>query len=138
MGNELVILNKYSIIERCINRIKEIYENNPKNLENYDKQDAIVLNLQRACQAAIDIGMYIISVRNLGIPQSRKGTFTVLEENKIITPEMAKKMKGMLGFRNVAIHEYQELNLKVVQDIIEHHLQDLQEFARAIIKIMDK
>lgn len=138
MGNELVILNKYSIIERCINRIKEIYENNPKNLENYDKQDAIVLNLQRACQAAIDIGMYIISVRNLGIPQSRKGTFTVLEENKIITPEMAKKMKGMLGFRNVAIHEYQELNLKVVQDIIEHRLQDLQEFARAIIKIMDK
>ena len=138
MGNELVILNKYSIIERCINRIKEIYENNPKNLGNYDKQDAIVLNLQRACQAAIDIGMYIISVRNLVIPQSRKGTFTVLEENKIITPEMAKKMKGMLGFRNVAIHEYQELNLKVVQDIIEHHLQDIQEFARAIIKIMDK
>ena len=47
-------------------------------------------------------------------------------------------MKGMLGFRNVAIHEYQELNLKVVQDIIEQHLQDIQEFARAIIKIMDK
>ena len=138
MGNELVILNKYSIIERCIDRIKEIYENNPKNLENYDKQDAIILNLQRACQAAIDIGMYIISVRNLGIPQSKRGTFTVLEENKIITPETAKKMKGMIGFRNIAVHEYQELNIKIVQEIIEHHLQDLEEFARTIIKTMDK
>ena len=66
MGNELVILNKYSIIERCIKRIREIYENNPENLKDINKQDAIVLNLQRACQATIDIAMYIISVKNFG------------------------------------------------------------------------
>ena len=137
MGNELVVINKYNIIERCIKRVNEIYENNPANLQNYDKQDAIMLNLQRACQAAIDIGMYIISVRNLGIPQSKKGTFTVLEENKIITAEMAKKMKGMLGFRNIAIHEYQEIDLKIIQGIIENNLTDLQEFARVIIKTME-
>lgn len=134
MGNELVVLNKYNIIERCIKRINEIYDNTPENLKDYNKQDAIVLNLQRACQAAIDIGMYIISVKNLGIPQSKKGTFVVLEENNIITPEMAKNMKGMLGFRNIAIHEYQELDLDVIQGIIENHLGDLQEFARGIIK----
>lgn len=136
MGNELVIINKYNIIERCIKRISEIYENNPTNLQNYDKQDAIMLNLQRACQAAIDIGMYIISVKNLGIPQSKKGTFAILEESKIITPEMAKKMKGMLGFRNIAVHEYQELDLNIIQSIIENNLTDLQEFAREIIRKM--
>lgn len=138
MGNELVILNKYSIIERCIKRINEIYDNNPATLQNYDKQDAILLNLQRACQATIDIGMYIISVRNLGIPQSKKGTFTVLEENKIISSGMAKKMRGMLRFRNIAIHENQELDLNVVQNIIENNLQDMLEFARTIINVMEK
>ena len=135
MGNELVILNKYSIIERCIKRIKEIYENNPENLKDYNKQDAIVLNLQRACQAAIDIAMYIISVKNIGIPQSIKGAFTVLEDNNIITSEMAKKMRGMLGFRNIAVHEYQELDLDIIQSIIENHLQDLLDFAREMLKI---
>ena len=134
MGNELVILNKYSIIERCINRINEIYENNADNLKDYNKQDAIVLNLQRACQAAIDIAMYVISVKNLGIPQSKKGAFTVLEENNIITPETAKKMRGMLGFRNIAVHEYQELDLDIIKSIIENHLQDLLDFAREMLQ----
>lgn len=134
MGNELVIINKYGIIERCINRINEIYENNAENLKDYNKQDAIVLNLQRACQAAIDIAMYIISVKNLGIPQSKKGAFTVLEENNIITPEMAKQMRGMLGFRNIAVHEYQELDLDIIQSIIENHLQDILQFAKEMLK----
>lgn len=134
MGNELVIINKYGIIERCINRINDIYENNAENLKDYNKQDAIILNLQRACQATIDIAMYIISVKNLGIPQSKKGAFTVLEENNIITPKMAKQMRGMLGFRNIAVHEYQELDLDIIQSIIENHLQDILQFAKEMLK----
>ena len=133
MGNEVVLINKYGIIERCIKRIEEIYENNPANLENYDKQDAIILNLQRACQAAIDIAMYIVSVKNLGLPQSKKGAFTILEENKIIDSDMEKNMRGMLGFRNIAVHEYQELDLDVIKSIIENHLQDIIEFAREML-----
>ena len=133
MENEVVLINKYGIIERCIKRIEEIYDNNPVNLENYDKQDAIILNLQRACQAAIDIAMYIVSVKNLGLPQSKKGAFTILEENKIINSDMAKNMRGMLGFRNIAVHEYQELDIDVIKSIIENHLQDIIEFAREML-----
>jgi hypothetical protein len=40
-----VILNKVSTIERCIRRIREEYEDDPLNLENYTKQDAIILNI---------------------------------------------------------------------------------------------
>lgn len=137
MENEVVLINKYGIIERCIKRIEEIYDNNPANLENYDKQDAIILNLQRACQAAIDIAMYIVSVKNLGVPQSKKGVFTILEENKIIDSNMAKNMRGMLGFRNIAVHEYQELDLDVIKSIIENHLQDIIEFAREMLNKND-
>lgn len=137
MENEVVLINKYGIIERCIKRIEEIYENNPANLENYDKQDAIILNLQRACQAAIDIAMYIVSVKNLGLPQSKKGVFTILEENKIIDSNMAKNMRGMLGFRNIAVHEYQELDLDVIKAIIENNLQKIIEFAREMLNKND-
>ncbi len=58
MGDD-VVYNKCSIIERCVERIYEEYENNPKNLENYTKQDSIILNIQRGCEAAIDLTFII-------------------------------------------------------------------------------
>lgn len=61
-----VIYNKFSIIERCIIRVKEVYDNKPDNLLDYTKQDSIILNIQRAVEACIDISMHIISQKNWG------------------------------------------------------------------------
>ena len=58
------MLNKTSVIERCIKRIEEVYENNPEHLKNYTKQDSIILNIQRASEAAIDLAMYIVSEKS--------------------------------------------------------------------------
>ena len=71
MENKAVIINKLESIERCINRIREEYEGNLENLEDYRRNDAIVLNLQRACESVTDIAMYVISTRKLGIPQTK-------------------------------------------------------------------
>lgn len=135
MENELVIFNKYAIIENCIKRINSIYDGKIDTLKNYDNQDIIVLNLQRACQATIDIAMHIISVRNLGAPQSGKAAFSILENNNIIDKEISQNMQGMIGFRNIAIHEYQELNLDILKNILDSHLSDLTEFARTILNL---
>lgn len=135
MENELVIFNKYTIIENCIKRINSVYDGRIDTLKNYDIQDIIVLNLQRACQATIDIAMHIISVRNLGAPQSGKAAFSILENNNIIGKEISQTMQGMIGFRNIAIHEYQELNLDILKNILDSHLSDLTEFARNILNL---
>lgn len=134
MENELVIFNKYTIIENCIKRINSVYDGKLETLKDFDKQDIIVLNLQRACQAVIDISMHIISVRNLGAPQSGKGAFTILQENNLISQEITKKMQGVIGFRNIAVHEYQEIDLNILKNILDNHLEDLREFAREILK----
>lgn len=135
MENEAVLINKYDSIERCIKRINEEYENNPKNLEDYRKMDAIVLNLQRACEMATDVAMYIVSTRKLGIPQTKKEAFEKLNENKLISDDMCAKMKGMIGFRNIAIHEYKEIDNEILKDVIEHHLVDIKEFVRIMINL---
>ena len=88
MENEAVLINKYESIEKCINRINEEYDNNPENLEDYRKMDA-----------------------------------------------MCNNMKGMVGFRNIAIHEYKQLDEEIVRDVIENHLGDIKEFVRAIINL---
>jgi uncharacterized protein YutE (UPF0331/DUF86 family) len=135
MGND-VIFNKIETIERCINRIKSVYDNNPENLNDYTKQDSIVLNIQRACEAAIDLAMHIISEKNLGIPQSSRDSFEVLHSNNIIDDKVTQNMKSMVGFRNIAVHDYKALNLKIVQVIIEKHLKDFAEYTYCINKLL--
>lgn len=123
-----VLYNKISIIERCLIRVREVYENNPDNLKDYTKQDSIVLNIQRAVEASIDIAMYIVSVKKLGIPQSSRDAFEVLNLNGIIDDSMLMKLKNMIGFRNIAVHNYQKLNLDVLQKVLENHLEDFEEY----------
>jgi len=130
-----VILNKTEIVKRCIRRANEEYAHNPKNLENYTKQDSITLNIQRACEAIIDLGMHVIAERGLGIPQTSRDTFEILQNNEIISHEMSERLKAMIGFRNIAIHNYQGLNLKIIQAIIDKDLKDLLYFTDVILKI---
>lgn len=132
MGND-VIFNKVEVIERCIRRIHEEYGNNSKNLENYTKQDSIILNIQRSCEAAIDLAMHIVSEKKLGIPQNSRDAFEVLNKYNFIDKSLMKNLKAMVGFRNIAVHNYQVINLKLVEEIITKHLDDLKEFTSIIL-----
>jgi putative toxin-antitoxin system, antitoxin component len=133
MENKSVILNKFETIEKCINRINEEYQNNPENLDDYRKMDMIVLNLQRACEAVLDLAVYIVSTRKLGLPQTKREAFILLEENNIIDSKMSKNMQGMVGFRNIAVHDYKEIDEEILKDVIENHLNDLLDFARILL-----
>lgn len=135
MENEAVIINKYESIQKCIKRIEEEYEGNIDNLYDYRKLDPIVLNLQRACEAAIDIAMYIVANRKLGVPQTKKEAFIKLEENTLISKEVSVNMQKMIGFRNIAIHDYKQIDEEVLADVIQNHLTDLTEFAKEILNL---
>lgn len=128
-----IILNKTAIIDRCIHRIKEEYAGDEINLyKNFTKQDSIILNLQRICEACVDLAMHITSVKKLGLPQDSKEVFELLEKSKIIGKELSDQFKKMVGFRNIAVHDYQELNLDVVKDVIENRLDLFYEFLKTV------
>jgi len=130
-----VILNKATSIERCLQRILEEYAGDDNNLfTNQTKQDAIVLNLQRACETAIDLAMYVVNQRRLGVPQESRDAFTLLQTAGILLPDLATRMQKMVGFRNVAVHEYTRLNLDVVRAIITKQLDDFRTFSSTIVK----
>lgn len=135
MGND-VIYNKIETIERCIKRINEVYKGNFENLNDYTKQDSIVLNIQRACEATIDLAMHIVSEKKLGVPQNSRDAFEVLNSNKIIDNELTKKLKAMIGFKNIAVHDYQAVNSEIVREIIEKHIDDFKEFIYQINKLI--
>lgn len=129
-----VILNKISVIERCLNRVKVVYENNPENLKDYTKQDSIILNIQRACEASIDLAMHIVAERKLGLPQTSRDAFDMLHGALIIDENTVKRLKAMVGFRNIAVHDYQTVNIDILQQIVANHLEDFTDYTKQILK----
>lgn len=75
---------------------------------NYTKQDSIILNIQRATEACIDLAMHIVAEKSLGIPQSSRDGFGLLYKSGIIDEELNKKLKAMVGFRNIVVRELSE------------------------------
>lgn len=131
-----ILINKAQTIEDCIRRVSEEYDSNRDNLlKNQTKQDAILLNIERACQAAIDIGMHIVRIKKLGVPKASREVFDILLAHKIITEALCKKMQGLVGFRNTAIHNYKKLDLAIVEAVITKHLTDLQELSRIALQL---
>lgn len=130
-----VILNKVTTIERCIGRVHEVYENNPENLKDFTKQDSIVLNIQRACEASIDLAMHIISERTLGVPKSSRDGFKLLQEAGVIDHDLAKTLMNMVGFRNIAVHDYQALEIDILQSILTKHVDDFKVFTKVILQL---
>lgn len=128
-----VVLNKAEFIEHCLRRIDEEYRGRESELEtNPTRQDAILLNLQRACEAAIDLAMHSVRVRRLGIPQDSRDAFELLRKARVLDAELAGKMQSMVGFRNIAVHRYQALDLEVVRNILNHRLDDF----RSLVTVM--
>lgn len=121
-------INKAAIIRRCLARVRDELSTNPAALDHFTTQDAIVLNILRACEAAIDLAMHRVSLGSYGIPQSSREAYDLLEKNAVISGSCSASMKNMVGFRNIAVHSYQELQMPILQAIVSEHLTDFETF----------
>jgi uncharacterized protein YutE (UPF0331/DUF86 family) len=70
--------------------------------------------------------------RQWGLPDSLKAHFRILIEQRVIDPELGSRLQAMVGFRNIAVHEYERLDRDILKAILAKHLGDLEAFARAI------
>ena len=130
-----VLINKAATIERCVARAQEEYSADPESFAtNFTRQDAAILNIHRACEAALDMGQHIIRRERLGVTQSARDTFTLLQQGSWISEPVAEQMKRMVGFRNVAVHDYQALQLPITTNILTQHLNDFLAYSRQMLK----
>lgn len=130
-----VLLGKAAIIERCLKRIDDEYRGHETELAtNFTRQDSILLNLQRACEASIDAAMHLVRRHRLGIPTESRQAFTLLVQASLLESELGKYLEGMVGFRNIAVHNYRELDIDVVRNILNERLDDLKRFAEYLVK----
>jgi len=134
-----VVLNRKVSIERCIEQINTYYalDRGLAFEQDFLKQDAIAMNLQRACELSIDIANFLIKNRKLGLPQDSRDSFELLRRAGIIHEPMARALQAMVGFRNILVHEYRKLDLSIMVKVIENHTRDLLDFANVALAASD-
>jgi len=128
-----MIEQKLESLRRSVARVEERCPDSLDALrKDYDAQDIVTLNLSRAVQMCVDIGAHLLAESNQPSPGTMGSTFEMLSEAGIISADLAAKMKKAVGFRNLAVHNYEAINWAIVFAIATTHLQDFMDFARAI------
>lgn len=135
----MILLTKLDSLHRCIRRLADKTPDTPEALtRNYDLQDIITLNLERAVQSCVDIAAHILANLEVPPPSTMAESFEKLYEMNIICEETKGRMIKAVGFRNVAVHEYQRINWQIVFRILSEHLVDFESYARQVKKWSDE
>ena len=128
-----VVKAKLESLRRCVERVRTRTPVSAEELStNFDAQDIICLNLERAVQACVDIAAHIVSDSECAVPDTMAGTFDALERQGIVSRELAQRMRRAVGFRNISVHAYQTLDWEIVHSIATKRLGDFIEFGRTI------
>ena len=131
--DRVILTEKLESLRRCIQRIDDKKPDNINVLiQSLDLQDILVINLTRAVQLCVDIGSHIISTANKPSPQTMSEVFTTLNELDIITSDTCEQLKKSIGFRNIAVHNYEAINWEIVYAICQNSLRDFRRFAQEI------
>jgi len=128
-----VVRRKLESLRRCISRIEEKRPDSVEILKNdYDIQDIISLNLERAIQVSVDIGSYLLAESDKTPPDTMGEIFSSLAAVGSISENLALRLKLAVGFRNISVHEYQSVDWAIVFSLIHNNLNDFKDFMRAV------
>jgi len=121
-------------------RLKRVAAKKPTSLrrliEDEDLQDIVSRNLELAIQACIDIAMHLCGAHDV-VPASSGEAFTALADKNLVPRALAQRLRRAVGLRNVLVHEYVEIDWKIVQQVIERDTADLAAFGRAVLKLIE-
>jgi len=121
-------------LERCVVRAREELAAASDFREDFTRQDAAILNVQRACELAIDMGNMVVAHEGWGLPQGARETFSLLAREGVLDEALLASLQNMVGFRNVAVHEYDELDLDIAEQVIRRELDVLLQFAGLLVR----
>lgn len=131
--DEDVLLGKVRNIQTCLKRIRDKTHGDLQTLDDLDVQEIFVLNLQRAVQSTVDLAAHVVASQGLGLPDTLRENFDLLQRAGIIDQPLALAMRAMCGFRNIAVHDYASMDIAVLKSILGSRLSDLEKFYTSIL-----
>jgi len=105
-------------------------------LGNADISSSAERQIQVAIQAVIDMGNHVVSDRDLGTPKDYKDIFHILAKHRIVSKALSARLAAMAGLRNVLVHDYLDVDLKIIFRILKKDLGDFEAFIKAVLKLV--
>jgi len=131
-----MILNRDVLIAKLVqlqDAIDRVQAKRPDTVDQLladrDLQDIIAKNLERAVQVSIDIATHLATMNGMA-PPTASDAFRALAEAGHLDREVASAMVRAVGFRNVSVHDYVEVDWGIVMRIAVAGLDDLKAFGR--------
>jgi len=88
---------------------------------------------EKIIEAIVDLAFIIIKDKKLEIPEEDKGAFDILFREKIISSDLAEKLKKAKGMRNILAHEYGKIDDEIVfEAVTEELIYDAVEFLKRV------
>ncbi|HMN77752.1 MAG TPA: DUF86 domain-containing protein [Burkholderiaceae bacterium] len=126
-----MIERKLESLRHCIARVRARRPPTAASLAaDADLQDVLVLNLSRAVQVCVDIGAHLLAPSGSAPPATMGETFTRLGEAGLIDAALAARLRSTVGFRNIAVHNYEAIDWEIVWLLAGDPLADFEAFAR--------
>jgi uncharacterized protein YutE (UPF0331/DUF86 family) len=131
-----VVLEKLNNLKNCLDRIEKKKPFTIDQLKaDFDLQDTITVNIQRAIQSSVDLAAHICSQKNLRTPNDMADSFVVLSENKIIEEVLALQLRKAVGLRNVLVHDYSGIDWSIVYNVAYNKMDFFKKYIEYILKV---
>lgn len=129
-----VVMAKLESLHRCVQRLEEKGVVTAAALaDDVDRQDILAVNLERAVQICVDIAAHVIAERGGPAPRTMSETFGILGRMDFIDPDTATRLQRAVGFRNLAVHQYDRIDWLRVHQMLRDGLPDFRTFAAAVL-----
>jgi uncharacterized protein YutE (UPF0331/DUF86 family) len=91
--------------------------------------------LHLACECVLDIAHHVISDQGFRQAKSNKVAIEILSEEHLIGEALSTRLQRWMGFRNVLVHFYVDIDHGRSYDAIQEDLGDFEEFAAAMARL---
>ncbi|MBC8448616.1 MAG: DUF86 domain-containing protein [Chloroflexi bacterium] len=94
--------------------------------------------LQLSIECLLDIGQMIIAGLGLPKPEKHQEVIDILAGAEIISHDLAARLEGAGGFRNILVHDYLDIDRHIVYRTLQDDLDDIRDFAAAVAKFVSE
>ena len=139
MINRRVVLRRLGKIKenlKVLRRISQLpFESFSADIEKrYVAERALEISIQ----ALIDVCAHLVKQAQVSIPDENHDFPLILGRLGVFPQDLAERLAGMIGMRNVLVHEYLDIDLSLVYQALKENLGDFDEFARYIVEYLEK
>lgn len=132
--NEDIVLAKVATVQKCVGIVRKLWFENDPVVPDWIRLDVTVLNVQRAVEACLDLANHLIAINSWGLAGSAVEAIGILVNNQLLPASETSVYRGMIGFRNIAVHNYREVDEAIVNGIVHDHLDDLERFGARVLE----